>query len=147
MAKLEAHITCSEAPAGTGRWILVLLTEHTTELNYVAAISNETIRKVLKRSTQTLAETDVVHRHGDGQAPSQLGRRISCVRAACRHGRRAPVLRRAALPTARLGIEPDSGQIGGDPQSTLGVPAKGCLQRAAGVQHRYRLASSTSHGH
>jgi len=51
-AALEAHVTriaCSEAPAGTARWTLALITERVIERNYVAAISDETIRKVLKK--------------------------------------------------------------------------------------------------
>ena len=94
-AGLKAHVThiaCSEAPAGTARWTLALLTERVVELNYMAAISDETIRKVLKKSTQTLAQVDVVHRHDDGLVYSQLGRRVGCILAACRRGRRAPVL-------------------------------------------------------
>ena len=85
-------IACSEAPAGTARWTLALLTERVVELNYMAAISDETIRKVLKKPIQTLARADVVHRHDDGRVPGQLGRRVGSVRAACRRGRRAPVL-------------------------------------------------------
>ena len=149
-AELEVHVTpiaCSEAPAGTARWTLALLTERVIELNYVAAISDETIRKVLKKSTQTLARADLVHRHDDERVPGELGRHVGCVRAAYRHGPRMPVLRRAALTTARPRVEPDSGQTGGDPQRTPGVPAKGYLQRAAGVQHRYRPAPSVSHSH
>ena len=94
-AGLKAHVThiaCSEAPAGTARWTLALLTERVVELNYMAAISDETIRKVLKKSTQTLARADLVHRHDDERVPGELGRHIGCVRAACRRGRRAPVL-------------------------------------------------------
>ena len=93
--KLEAHVThiaCSEAPAGMARWTLALLTERVIELNYVAAISDEIIRKVLKKSTQTLTEADVLHRHDDERVPGELGRHVGCVRAACRRGRRAPVL-------------------------------------------------------
>ncbi len=49
---LEAHLTslaCSEAPAGAARWTLALLTERVVELRYVASISDETVRKVLKK--------------------------------------------------------------------------------------------------
>lgn len=52
-AALEAHITrlaCSQAPAGAARWTLSLLTERVVELRYVETISDETIRKVLKKA-------------------------------------------------------------------------------------------------
>lgn len=49
---LEAHLTslaCSTAPAGAARWTLALLTERVVELRYVESISDETVRKVLKK--------------------------------------------------------------------------------------------------
>ncbi|RZJ56362.1 MAG: helix-turn-helix domain-containing protein [Hymenobacter sp.] len=51
-AALEAQITtlaCSDAPAGAARWTLSLLNERLVSLDYVATISDETIRKVLKK--------------------------------------------------------------------------------------------------
>ncbi len=53
-AVLEAKITtlaCSAAPAGAARWTLSLLNETLVSLQYVAAISDETIRKVLKKAS------------------------------------------------------------------------------------------------
>ena len=55
---LEAHIIatcCSEPPDGYGRWSLRLLADKIIELEYVDAISHETIRKVLKKRNKTLA--------------------------------------------------------------------------------------------
>ena len=52
-AALEAKITslaCSEAPAGAARWTLSLLNETLVALAYGPAISDETIRKVLKKA-------------------------------------------------------------------------------------------------
>jgi hypothetical protein len=52
-AALEAKITslaCSEAPAGAARWTLSLLNETLVALAYEPAISDETIRKVLKKA-------------------------------------------------------------------------------------------------
>ena len=52
-AALEARITClacSAAPAGAARWTLSLLNEALISLNYVASISDESIRKVLKKA-------------------------------------------------------------------------------------------------
>lgn len=54
---LEAHLTslaCSEAPAGAARWTLTLLTERVVELRYVDSISDETVRKVLKKVNSSL---------------------------------------------------------------------------------------------
>ncbi|RZJ57609.1 MAG: helix-turn-helix domain-containing protein [Hymenobacter sp.] len=51
-AALEAKITslaCNDAPAGAARWTLSLLNERLVWLEYVATISDETIRKVLKK--------------------------------------------------------------------------------------------------
>ena len=50
---LEAHITslaCSELPAGAARWTLSLLNHTLVSLDYGPAISDETIRKVLKKA-------------------------------------------------------------------------------------------------
>ena len=54
---LEAHLTslaCSEAPAGAARWTLSLLTERVVSLQYVETISDETVRKVLKKANSSL---------------------------------------------------------------------------------------------
>jgi putative transposase len=51
-ATLEAQITrlaCSELPAGAASWTLSLLNETLVSLDYGPAVSNETIRKVLKK--------------------------------------------------------------------------------------------------
>lgn len=55
--RLEAQITslaCSAAPEGHSRWTLSLINETLVELNYVTNISNETIRKVLKKVNSSL---------------------------------------------------------------------------------------------
>ena len=55
-AALEAKITslaCSEAPAGAARWTLSLLNETLVALAYGPVISNETIRKVLKKANSS----------------------------------------------------------------------------------------------
>jgi len=51
-ATLEAQITrlaCSELPAGASRWTLSLLNQTLVSLDYGPAVSNETVRKVLKK--------------------------------------------------------------------------------------------------
>jgi homeodomain-containing protein len=52
----EAHLvalTCSTPPEGAGRWSLRLLAERMVELEYVAAISHETVRQTLKKTNSS----------------------------------------------------------------------------------------------
>ena len=56
-AALEAKITslaCRETPAGAARWTLSLLNHTLVSLDYGPAVSNETIRKVLKKVGSSL---------------------------------------------------------------------------------------------
>ena len=49
---VEAHLialSCSQPPAGRLRWSLRLLADKAVELNYVQAISHETVRRTLKK--------------------------------------------------------------------------------------------------
>ena len=49
----EAHLvalTCSTPPEGAGRWTLRLLAERMVELEYVEAVSHETVRQTLKKT-------------------------------------------------------------------------------------------------
>ena len=53
---LEARITslaCSELPAGAARWTLSLLNQTLISLDYGPAVSNETIRNVLKKANSS----------------------------------------------------------------------------------------------
>jgi len=53
----EAHLialSCGEPPSGHARWSLKLLASKAVELEYVQAISYETVRRVLKKRTQAL---------------------------------------------------------------------------------------------
>ena len=55
--KEEAQLTvlaCGAAPDGSNRWTLRLLAEKMVELEYVDAISHETIRQVLKKTNLNL---------------------------------------------------------------------------------------------
>jgi len=50
----EAHLialTCGAPPAGRGGWTLRLLADRMVELQYVAALSHETVRTVLKKTS------------------------------------------------------------------------------------------------
>jgi len=55
----EAHLvalSCSEPPEGFSRWSLRLLADQMVELNYIASISHETVRRVLKKRNKALAK-------------------------------------------------------------------------------------------
>jgi transposase len=50
----EAHLialACSKPPAGKRRWTLRLLAERMVELTYAAAVSHETVRRALKKTS------------------------------------------------------------------------------------------------
>jgi hypothetical protein len=52
----EAHLvalTCSTPPEGAGRWSLRLLADRMVELDYVDAISHETVRQTLKKTNSS----------------------------------------------------------------------------------------------
>ena len=49
----EAHLialTCGAPPEGAGRWSLRLLADRMVELEYVEAVSHETVRRTLKKT-------------------------------------------------------------------------------------------------
>ena len=49
----EAHLialSCSEPPEGFSRWSLRLLADKVVELEYIDAVSHETIRRILKKT-------------------------------------------------------------------------------------------------
>jgi hypothetical protein len=53
----EAHLialSCSEPPEGRERWTLRLMAGRMVELGYVEAVSHETIRQVLKKTSLSL---------------------------------------------------------------------------------------------
>lgn len=61
----EAVITtlaCSEPPKGHDRWTLELLSDRVVQLTDLESIGKETVRRVLKKSTKTVAESTMVHR-------------------------------------------------------------------------------------
>lgn len=60
----EAHliaVACTKAPEGHARWTLRLLADQAVELGLAESLSYETVRQVLKKRTQALAEKAVVH--------------------------------------------------------------------------------------
>lgn len=64
-AKQEAYLValaCTDAPEGRERWTLHLLADKLVQLNYIEEpISHETVRKHLKKRTQTLAQRTMVY--------------------------------------------------------------------------------------
>jgi transposase len=54
--ELEARLvamSCGAAPAGQARWSLRLLAAQVVELNYIDAVSHETVRQVLKKTNSS----------------------------------------------------------------------------------------------
>jgi len=59
--KLEAEITalaCSEPPEGCARWTLQLLADRVVELELVDSISDESVRRALKKTNCNLTEAN-----------------------------------------------------------------------------------------
>jgi transposase len=57
----EAHLialACSAPPAGAARWTLRLLAGKLVELEYLAAISHETVRRALKKTSWRLGASN-----------------------------------------------------------------------------------------
>ena len=52
-ARLVA-LTCSQAPEGRERWTLELLAERMVALSYVPALSRDTVRRTLKKTSSSL---------------------------------------------------------------------------------------------
>ncbi|MGS0756373.1 helix-turn-helix domain-containing protein [Roseateles sp. GG27B] len=64
-AKQAAMITamaCSKAPDGHDHWTLRLLGSKIVELGFAQSYSHEGVRQLLKKRTQAVAKTGVVHR-------------------------------------------------------------------------------------
>jgi hypothetical protein len=65
------HLACSKAPDGRRRWTLELLADQMVKLEYVEHISPETVRQVLKKRAEALAQKILVFPQG--------GRRELCL--------------------------------------------------------------------
>lgn len=59
-------LACSDPPAGREHWTMQLLADKLVELKVVDSISDETVRRVLKKRAQAVAEEAVVYLEGDG---------------------------------------------------------------------------------
>ncbi len=82
--KQEAHlvaVACSAAPEGHTRWTLRLLADPVVKLELTDSSSRETVRQVLKKRTQAVAEAQavaeegVVHPQGERRVRSSHGGR------------------------------------------------------------------------
>jgi transposase len=81
--KQAAHviaIACSAAPEGHEHWTLRLLANKVVELSYAPSFSYETIRQLLKKHSETLAEAGVVHSRGECRVRRGHGRRAGSLR-------------------------------------------------------------------
>ncbi len=71
---------CSEAPEGRTRWTMQLLADRLVELEVVKSISDETVRRCLKKRSEALAEGAVVHSQGRKRVRLAHGRPAGPVR-------------------------------------------------------------------
>lgn len=55
---------CTPAPAGHDHWTLRLLADKVVQLGYADAFSYETVRRLLKKHPETVADTGMVHSRG-----------------------------------------------------------------------------------
>lgn len=101
-----AALACTAALAGSARWTLERLHEAIREEPGLSAISRETVRRLLKKLPQTLAQSDVVRCGADrGVSAAHVApARVVCLTAAQQRTRR--VHRRKEL--AALGPQPHS---------------------------------------
>ena len=80
-AAMVVALACSAAPEGRARWTMQLLAAKLVDLQVVDAISDETVRRTLKKRCEALAETPVVHSDGQCRVCLADGR---CVGSVCR---------------------------------------------------------------
>lgn len=73
---LLVALACSDAPEGRAEWTMQLLADKLVELKVVDSISDETVRRTLKKQAQAVAKRTVVH---------PASRRVVCLA----HGGRA----------------------------------------------------------
>lgn len=62
-----AHViatACTPAPTGHDHWTLRLLADKVVQLGYADSFSHETVRRLLKKHTETLASAGVVYSRG-----------------------------------------------------------------------------------
>lgn len=73
-----AHLiatACTPAPAGHDHWTLRLLADQVVQLGYAGSFSHETVRRLLKKHSETLAGAGMVHSRGQRRVCRGDGRR------------------------------------------------------------------------
>lgn len=99
------QLACSKVPAGHASWTLDLLTDRMIALNVVPVdpgLSRDTVRRVLKKRAQALAERDVVHRaRAIGRLRLENGGRAGRVPSTLRSGEASRVPGRKERATDR----------------------------------------------
>ncbi len=93
----EAHliaIACSAAPEGHTHWTLQLLADQVVELEFADSISLETVRQMLKKRTQAVAEEGVVYPQGERGVRGADGGRAGPVPTGVPSGAAGSVFRR-----------------------------------------------------
>ena len=87
-------IACSAAPEGHAHWTLQLLADQVVELEFADSISLETVRQILKKRTQALAEARVVYPQGERGVRGADGGRAGPVPTGVPSGASGSVFRR-----------------------------------------------------
>jgi transposase len=80
-------LACSKPPVGAKRWTLELLEQAAQAQVGMSSISRETIRRLLKKLHQTVAQADVVYRHPDAGVSATHGRSARPLRPPVAAGR------------------------------------------------------------
>ena len=78
-------LACSAPPDGRARWTMQLLADRLVALEIVDTISDETVRRTLKKErAQAVAQEALVHRRGRRRLRVARGRRARSLRSALR---------------------------------------------------------------
>ena len=73
-------LACSDAPEGRDEWTLQVLADKLVELKVVGRISDETVRRTLKKQAQAVVKRAVVHPAGRCRIRLADGRCVGLVR-------------------------------------------------------------------
>ncbi|UUZ75673.1 IS630 family transposase [Polaromonas sp. P1(28)-13] len=93
----EARVTalaCSAPPEGRQRWTMIELERAARQEPGLGAVSRETVRRMLKKRSQALAQADVVHRGVDRGIPATDVQLARTVRTTTVSGRTSDLHRR-----------------------------------------------------
>ena len=71
-------LACSSPPKGRQRWTMMEVERAARQEPGLGSVSRETVRRILKKRSQTMAPTDVVHWRVDRRIP-QPHVRLACV--------------------------------------------------------------------